>query len=74
MTPDEPAVGTARTLALLTDIVIPAGVILAGIGLTLMLTGRDEQSPGDDGQRAASLTLAPLVGPGFVGLGAGGTF
>lgn len=53
MTPDEPAVGTARTLALLTDIVIPAGVILAGIGLTLMLTGRDEQSPGDDGQRAA---------------------
>lgn len=73
-TPDDPAVGTARTLALITDIALPLGAVVAGIGLALLLfSGGEDESP-DRSTTAAAVTLTPCVGRGFVGLGASGAF
>ena len=57
---------SARTLALVTDILIPAGAVIAVTGIILMFV----VPSGDDGDSAR---VVPLVGPTFAGLSVEGS-
>lgn len=62
-----PEADDARTLALVADILIPTGIVVAAAGVVLAFV----LPSGDDGESA---TLVPLVGPDMVGLAAYGQF
>lgn len=64
---DDGNADSARTFAILTDILLPVGGVTAGIGIILMLTLRKQADP-------AATAVVPLLGPGTAGVGLQGRF
>jgi hypothetical protein len=62
-----PQADDARTLALVTDILLPAGGVIAVTGLILMFVL-------DDGGGSDTARVVPLVGPGLAGAAVSGRF
>lgn len=66
-TPDDGNANDARTLALVTDVLIPVGAVAAAAGVVLMFV-----LPPDEG--GGSAQVVPVVGPDYAGLSVGGAF
>lgn len=66
-TRDAPSNEDARTLALVTDVLLPVGGVAAVAGIVLMFVIQDSGGGG-------SSQIVPLVGPGLAGLGVTGVF
>ncbi len=64
------AADRVHALSIAADVTLAVGVAAAAAGLVVHLVRR----PDDDDASGASVSLAPLVGPGHVGLGAVGRF
>lgn len=67
---DDGDADSARTLALVTDILVPVGVVAVGTGVVLMLV----LDGGSDDDASAAVEVLPLAGPDVGGLLVSGSF